>query len=108
MGDTYMNNDLNKNLEWLFSWYYNQCDGDWEHGKGIQIGTLSNPGWFIKIDIEGTELQNKKFLKKNIERSEHDWFFCDKRNGYFEGDCGPFNLPEILQIFRNWTEITNC
>jgi Immunity protein 53 len=29
-------------FEWLQKWYQSQCDGDWEHGKGIQIGTLSN------------------------------------------------------------------
>lgn len=87
---------------WLQNWYHQNCDGDWEHSKGIQIGTLSNPGWFIKIDIEDTELQNKKFNKIFIERSENDWLFCDKREGFFEGNCGPFNLPEVLQIFRNW------
>ena len=44
-----MNSVIGNNLEWLFKWFYEQCDGDWEHGKGIRIGTLSNPGWFINI-----------------------------------------------------------
>lgn len=93
-----------ENLLWLFEWYHKQCDGDWEHGKGIHIGTLSNPGWFLKIDINETELEKIEFKKIYIERSEQDWLFCDKENGLFEGDCGPFNLPEVLQIFRNWVE----
>ena len=99
-----MNIIIDNNLVWLFKWFYNQCDGDWEHGKGIQVGTLSNPGWFIKIDIEETELQDKEFKKIFIERSEQDWIFCNRCNGVFEGDCGPFNFPEILQIFRDWAE----
>jgi hypothetical protein len=99
-----MNNIIDTNLEWLFKWFNNQCDGDWEHGKGIQIGTLSNPGWFIKIDVDETELQSEGFKKIFIERSEHDWVFCDRRNGFFEGDCGPFNFPEVLQIFHDWAE----
>ena len=91
-------------MAWLFKWFYKQCDGDWEHGKGVFIGTLSNPGWFIKIDIEETELQDKEFKKIFIERSDLDWFFCNKENKIFEGNCGPFNLPEVLQIFRTWAE----
>jgi hypothetical protein len=97
-------NIINSELEWLFGWFYKQCDGDWEHGRGIQIGTSSNPGWFIKIDIEETDLHDKKFQKIFIERSEKDWVYCNKQNGFFEGDCGPFNLPEVLKIFREWAE----
>jgi hypothetical protein len=94
----------NDELMWLFKWFHSQCDGDWEHGKGVKIGTLSNPGWFIKIDISETELEHEEFKEQFIERSEHDWVFCEKQNNLFVGDCGPFNLPEVIQIFRNWVE----
>ena len=95
---------MDDNLTWLFNWFYNQCNGDWEHGKGVHIGTLSNPGWFIKIDLEETDLQNRLFEKIFVERSENNWFFCVKRDNIFEGDCGPFNFPEILKTFREWAE----
>ena len=65
-------------FQWLFGWFYAQCDGDWEHGKGIQIGTLSNPGWFIKINIEETVLESKPFHKIFVERSESDWVYCSR------------------------------
>jgi hypothetical protein len=92
------------NFEWLFKWFYQQCDGDWEHGKGVRIGTLDNPGWYITINIAETELEKKEFQKVFIQRTEDDWFFCTRRDGVFEGDCGPFNLPEVLQTFRDWAE----
>jgi hypothetical protein len=30
------------NLDWLMRWYLAQCDNDWEHGYGIEIGTLDD------------------------------------------------------------------
>lgn len=36
-----IDSDLVKRLE---RGYRSQCDGDWEHGEGVEIGTLDNPG----------------------------------------------------------------
>jgi hypothetical protein len=94
----------NDNLIWLLTWYHNQCDSDWEHENGIQIGTIDNPGWYLKVSLKETELQDKKFQKIRIDRSEHDWIRCFIEKDIFEGVGGPFNLPEIFQIFRNWAE----
>ncbi|MBA3722215.1 MAG: immunity 53 family protein [Parachlamydiaceae bacterium] len=95
---------INNNFEWLLQWYNKQCDGDWEHGNGIEIGTIDNPGWYLRVNIDETELQNKHFDKIVIDRSENDWIQCFIEKRRFDGVGGPFNLPEILQIFRNWAE----
>ena len=95
---------LNENLLWLIRWYTSHCDGDWEHMFGIKIETLDNPGWSIKISVQETELQEKKFHDIIIERTENDWIFSKVNNGFFETNCGPYNLPEALQIFRTWVE----
>jgi hypothetical protein len=92
------------NLIWLLNWFHEQCDGDWEHGNGIRIGTLDNPGWYLTISITGTECETKEFQGIFIERSEDDWFHCFVQEGKFEGPCGLFNLPEVLKIFRAWAE----
>lgn len=92
------------NLSWLLKWYSSQCDGDWEHGNGVQIGTVDNPGWYLKICLEDTELQDKLFQKIRIDRSEFDWIRCYIEDEVFEGVGGTFNLIEILQIFREWVE----
>jgi hypothetical protein len=28
----------------LQTWYTEECNGDWEHQFGVDIGTLDNPG----------------------------------------------------------------
>ena len=91
-------------LIWIQDWYKSQCDGDWEHQFGIKVETLDNPGWSIQISIQETELQNKEFQNISIERIENDWFHCFVRDGKFEGPCGPYNLSEVLKIFREWVE----
>ncbi|MFI0434323.1 MAG: immunity 53 family protein [Parachlamydiaceae bacterium] len=95
---------IDDNLIWLLNWYHIQCDGDWEHGNGVQMGTIDNPGWYLKVSLEETELQNQQFQQVRIDRSEHDWIQCFIEDRVFEGLGGPFNLPEILEIFRNWAQ----
>ncbi|MEV8403368.1 Imm53 family immunity protein [Streptomyces niveus] len=43
-------------LDWLRNWYAQQCDGEWEHERGVRIATLDNPGWTVSIDLEESEL----------------------------------------------------
>lgn len=90
------------NLIWLMQWYRNHCNGDWEHGSGVHIGTIDNPGWSLSVNLEDTELEMKKFVKFETERSENDWLVCFIRDKKFEGRCGVGNLLELLHIFRKW------
>jgi len=48
---------MNAILEWLIEWFSLNCDGDWEHENGIKITTVSNPGWFIAIDLRDTPMK---------------------------------------------------
>lgn len=97
---------MNNNLPWLIEWYHNQCDGDWEHGNGIKIGTLDNPGWYVKVNLNETKVQYKLFQTVDINRSENDWVYCTIEEKTFNGYGGVFNLPEVIQIFRDWVEGT--
>src|SRR5690348_1300611 len=42
-------------IEWIQAWYLDQCDGHWEHQYGMVIETLDNPGWSIRVELEGTD-----------------------------------------------------
>lgn len=93
-----------------------QCDFDewsgWQDFNGISITTLDNPGWYVKIDLDETNLESKVFVEVNIERTERDWVQCkvifedenEDENRRFIGAGGPTNLVEILEIFKNWAE----
>lgn len=86
----------------LQQWFANQCDGQWEHQHGITIETLDNPGWYIGIDLGGTEIARKKFNRTNHSRSRHDWVECRVASERFEGFGGPGNLGEIIDVFLRW------
>ena len=92
-------------LDWLMQWYQAQCDGDWEHGAGVVIETLDNPGWSIKIDLNGTPLDGQA-----LERLTHDykhateWWTCWTQDNQFHGAGGPQQLGSIIGAFRAWAE----
>ena len=60
-------------IERVQNWYLQQCNGDWEHSFGMKIETLDNPGFWIKIDLEDTALENAIF-EFTEHKSELDWF----------------------------------
>ena len=91
-------------FEWLQKWYYIHCDGEWEHTKRICLEATNNPGWLLTIDVQGTELENEAFRAIRIDKSDNEWIQCDVKNNKFEGRCGPTNLSNLIEIFRNWTK----
>lgn len=91
-------------LTWLQAWYAAQCDGDWEHGGGISIDTLDNPGWSLRISLDGTVLAGRTLDRHEIHRSEHDWIIIEVVDNRFEAACGPLNLGEGVHEFRLWAE----
>lgn len=50
-------------LRFLQDWYLSQCDGDWEHQLGIDIGTIDNPGWTVKVSLSDYLLLLNLFMK---------------------------------------------
>jgi hypothetical protein len=84
-------------------WYGAQCNGDWEHGYGIKIYTIDNPGWRVIINLEGTEFEARPFQIVSRLEPELDWIRCWVEGSTFNGAGGPQKLEEILQVFLNWT-----
>ena len=94
-------------LSALQSWYLAQCDGDWEHQYGVEIGTFDNPGWGLKIDLCGTDAEGRTFDRVKIERTENDWISCWVEKNEFHAVSGPQNLEEGIGIFLRWFENSN-
>lgn len=99
-----MNNNIFESLQ---NWYFNQCDGDWEHEFGIKIDTLDNPGWLVEIDLTGTENEGKTFQDVDQQISELDWLQCSVKNKKFIGAGGPKNLSNIISVFLAWKAENN-
>lgn len=84
----------------LQQWYCDHCDGEWEHSYGIDIATLDNPGWQVKISgiDDGSSLL--------IEREgENDWLRINADAFLFEGYGGAANLTEILAYAVRWLSL---
>jgi Immunity protein 53 len=91
-------------LSWLQHYYQSCCDGDWEHGNGIQIHTLDNPGWRISISLRDTMLETMPFERQEAEKTDDDWYHCWRDEEYFHGVGGALNLVSILSVFRAWVD----
>lgn len=95
-------------LRALQEWYLSQCNEDWEHQNGVEIGTLDNPGWFLKIDLLDTNLSGKIFpsieygVGNNGETSGNNWITCKTVNDQFVARGGPEKLEEMIGVFLAW------
>jgi hypothetical protein len=92
----------------LQKWYRSQCDGEWEHGEGITIDTLDNPGWRLEVSLRGTSLEDAEFKEQSYgvgtdsRTSDDDWLTCKVEKNVFKGFGGPFKLEEMIGIFIRW------
>ncbi len=97
-------------LEALQNWYILNCNGEWEHRNGIKIETCDNPGWWVKIDLAGTDLINKPFIPVihgevigNLD-PQPPWLHCYVEEGKWNGAGDASSLREILEVFLNWAQ----
>ena len=70
-------------------WYASHCNGEWEHSFGVGIDTLDNPGWWVKINLTGTELERRKFqpirhgISDDEKSTESEWMTCQVKDNIF-------------------------
>lgn len=91
-------------LQQLQNWYASQCDGEWEHQYGISIQSLDNPGWWVKIHVAGTAMEQVAFVAVSERRSRGDWLDCKVADRVFEGAGDASKLEAILGVFLDWVE----
>jgi hypothetical protein len=88
----------------LQEWFLSRCDGEWEHSFGIEIETLDNPGWAVRIDLSDTELETRSFEAVKVERADDDWVYARVEDGRWQGACSPLALDELFSLFLAWAE----
>ncbi|MBE9076191.1 immunity 53 family protein [Romeria aff. gracilis LEGE 07310] len=71
---------------------------------GVDIDTLDNPGWSVKIDLEDTLLENKSFTQIEKDETDQSWLRCRVEDKKFFGCGDPDRLGEILSIFLSWVK----
>jgi len=92
-------------LQRLTEWYSRQCNEDWEHSYGFDIGTLDNPGVTLSVDLRETELESVPFEEKKEDYESKDrWMICRRSTEKFEGRGAPGRLEDIIEEFLRWAE----
>src|SRR5437868_6088370 len=92
-------------LEALQRWYAGRCDGEWEHRYGINIQSCDNPGWWVKIELEGTGLKTRPFdrIAENVDaagfQQSDRWLHCRVQDGVWDGSGDETKLGVILKTF---------
>ena len=96
---------MKSTLQRLSEWYVAQCDGDWEHGSGLKISTLDNPGFAVNIDLQDTILESRPYPEmKDLYETNDQWMICRRTDRTFEGRGAPSRLEDILKEFLRWAE----
>ncbi|MBP5786221.1 MAG: immunity 53 family protein [Kiritimatiellae bacterium] len=96
-------------LKEIQEWFQNQCDGEWEHARRITLESCDNPGWWLKIDLQGTNLENKEFKEIktgdfSVNMPEPPWIHLYVENGVFNGAGDVMQLKNILRYFLDWAQ----
>jgi hypothetical protein len=82
--------------------YASQCNGEWEHGYGVRIDTLDNPGWHVRIALHDTKKQDAKLERVSVKRGKNNWISYWAKDKEFQIACGPENLSAAIDIFVAW------
>lgn len=96
----------------LERWYHENCDGDWEHAYGIDITTMDNPGWDVKIDLHDTILEgltvdeehegpktSRELQPANGYDAAFDWYKIWTEGETYRAYCAPRRLGFVLVRF---------
>ena len=93
-------------IDRLAAWYSAQCNGEWEHQQGVEITTLDNPGWRLRIDLAETELESARFdvIEDGIADDRPSWKRCWREGTRFHATCSQDNLTSVIESFLDWAE----
>ena len=94
----------------LQAWYSRQCNGTWEHSSGVRIDSCDNPGWWVKINLLDTSLQDCKFteIAEGVNSQGFAlgprWLNCRVEKNTWQGAGDETTLERILELFLAWAE----
>jgi Immunity protein 53 len=95
------------NLEWLDRWYQRQCNGEWEHSRGVRLESLTDPGWQLTIDLAGTTAANAAPQRLQLDTLCGEWITCSIVEDRFQGSGDPRKLEQIIGVFRQWVDVAH-
>ncbi|MFK8055073.1 MAG: Imm53 family immunity protein [Saprospiraceae bacterium] len=90
----------------LSDWIEIQCaaDEDWKHDSKIEIRTLDNPGWAIKILLPYEK--ELRLIPMHIDNGDEDWAFSKVENGAYFGYGDLSKLDSLIDNFLSSIELS--
>ena len=97
-------------LEWLGTWYGQQCNGKWEHQKGMLLEPIldssareSTPvGWRLRIDLRGTAAAGSAPRRIAVCAMRGTWLRCSLNEQSFQGEGAEVEM--LIGVFRRWID----
>lgn len=92
-------------LEWLGTWYGQQCNGRWEHQAGMSLDPVTREkhgGWRLRIDLRGTDAAGAAPRRLAVCALDGCWLRCTLDAVRFEGEGA--EVEELIGVFRRWIE----
>lgn len=86
----------------IAKWYAFQCDGKWEKSNGVQLDTVSEGGWWLKIDLKPEifkRITKIPDIRRGIDEYPEAWIHFSVSDSVFVGSCAPLELPNLISIF---------
>lgn len=90
---------MSESLIALQEWLLDAADGEWEHGPGITIATLDNPGWYMTVSLAGSPLEGRQLAYAKFRDDEPTWVHCWSTGETFEAAAGPRGLSYAIEEF---------
>lgn len=91
-------------INWITNWFASHCDGDWEHENVINIETVNNPGWYITIGLNYTDLDDIVIGPIKSRVSETDWYDYKIEDAKFTAAGDLSKLEFLLTKFKELVE----
>lgn len=100
-------------IEWLEAWSSSKCyTSEVEAGGyGVRIHSMPIPGWCVRIALPlvHVHLGERDPLTVAFDRAQDEWASARIRTteegSFFEAFCGPRDLAEVIESFRNWASL---
>ncbi len=96
-------------LAWLGAWYAEQCDGCWEHTRGLRLEPVEAGGperdrLRLTIELVGTGSAESRPRSLLVTSTRGEQLRCTLTAERFQGEGDAENLEQVIGVFRCWVE----
>ncbi len=85
---------------WIIKYLLNYNNHNSSKKNGVSLTSVSNPGWWLDVDLHDTPFASIKFDSGLVELSEHDWYFVTFKDKKFKASGDTRKLSFLFSEFN--------